>query len=332
MKLDTSEVALAGTHSVQVEQELAERKQIEVDGRWVGFGDLFTQQKQELAPRRGENSAADRPIEQAQPRALRMLLEILDGIAPGKRVSLGLEAFQPACRGRGESSAPADAVDANTFTVEFQRHEKTTYKEQADFAAKGQVRTQDGRQIYFDLHSSLSRETSSESDSSGTFRLEKLKDPLAVNLDGKNIQLTEERTGFDLAGDGHLAQIPKLASGSGFLALDANGNGKVDSGLELFGTQSGNGFADLASWDTDRNGWIDENDSVYSQLSIWRMDGQPLESLKQNGIGAIYLGNVATGFSHVDQKGQLLGQLRSSGVFLKEDGTAGLMQQIDLAV
>ncbi len=335
MKLDTSEVALAGTHSVQAEQELVERKQIEMDGRQANFGDLFTEQKQVFAPRHSEKSAAGQPIEQAQPRAIQMLLEILDEIAPGRGVSPGLDAFQPACRGVRAPLAPKDATDANAFTVVFQRHEKITYREQADFAAKGQVSTQDGRQINFALHSSLSRETSSESDSSGKFRLEKLKDPLAVNLDGKGIHLTDERTAFDLEGDGHVVQIPKLASGSGFLVLDANGNGKVDSGLELFGTRSGNGFADLAAWDKDHNGWIDENDSVYGKLRVWRMDspdGQPLESLRQSGIGAIYLGNAATEFTHLGKAGQLLGQLRASGVFLKEDGTAGVVQQIDLAV
>ena len=54
-----------------------------------------------------------------------------------------------------------------------------------------------------------------------------------------------------------------LGSGSGFLALDKNGNGKIDDGSELFGTKSGDGFADLAEYDSDGNGWIDEKGRVY---------------------------------------------------------------------
>ncbi|MHB9117732.1 MAG: hypothetical protein ACYC2R_05615 [Burkholderiales bacterium] len=332
MKIDTSEVALAGEHSVQVEQALVEQKQIEVDGRWIGFGDLFAEQKQALALRPADTGAAARPVDSAQPRAIQMLLEILDGIVPGQDSTLGVEAFRPAAR---SVNTHFGAADTNAFTVEFLRKEKTTQTEQADFAAQGRVTTQDGRQIDFDFHSNLSRETAKETDTGGVYRLEKLKDPLAVNLDGKGIRLTDGRTAFDLQGDGCVAQIPKLASGSGFLVLDANGNGKADSGLELFGTRSGNGFADLAAWDKDRNGWIDENDGVYGKLRIWQMDGQggpALKTLKECGIGAIYLGKAATEFSHIDPAGQLLGQVRASGVFLKEDGTAGLVQQIDLAV
>jgi hypothetical protein len=31
----------------------------------------------------------------------------------------------------------------------------------------------------------------------------------------------------------------------------------------LFGPQTGNGFAELAEYDEDKNNWIDENDSIY---------------------------------------------------------------------
>lgn len=56
--------------------------------------------------------------------------------------------------------------------------------------------------------------------------------------------------------------------GSGFLALDRNQNGVVDDGSELFGTQSGDGFAHLALYDQDSNGWIDANDPVFDKLRI----------------------------------------------------------------
>ncbi len=40
---------------------------------------------------------------------------------------------------------------------------------------------------------------------------------------------------------------------------------KINDGSELFGTSSGDGFKDLATYDEDENGWIDENDSIFSK-------------------------------------------------------------------
>ena len=54
--------------------------------------------------------------------------------------------------------------------------------------------------------------------------------------------------------------------------MDRNGDGKINDGSELFGTKSGDGFKDLASYDADGNGWIDENDAIFSQLKIWTKD------------------------------------------------------------
>ena len=38
--------------------------------------------------------------------------------------------------------------------------------------------------------------------------------------------------------------------------------------LKLFGTSSGDGFKDLAEYDEDGNGWIDENDSIFNRLKV----------------------------------------------------------------
>ena len=75
-----------------------------------------------------------------------------------------------------------------------------------------------------------------------------------------------------------------------FLALDKNGDGRMNDGSELFGTASGDGFKDLAAYDEDGNGWIDENDSIYSQLKIWTKDENGkdhLIDLKDADVGAI---------------------------------------------
>ena len=52
----------------------------------------------------------------------------------------------------------------------------------------------------------------------------------------------------------------------------------------------------------------------------------------QAGIGAIYLGHISSEFTLADSSQQQAGQLRDSGFFLREDGSAGTVQQIDLVV
>ena len=94
-------------------------------------------------------------------------------------------------------------------------------------------------------------------------------------------------------------------------------------------------FQELAAYDQDKNSWIDENDAVYAQLKVWTKDGSgndALSTLAQKNVGAIYLGNVGTPFDIKNGQNQLDGQIKSSGVYLNENGGVGTIQQIDLAV
>jgi hypothetical protein len=99
---------------------------------------------------------------------------------------------------------------------------------------------------------------------------------------------------FDIDADGEQDNIAQLNAGFGYLALDQNGDNKINDGSELFGALSGNGFADLAQYDQDKNGYIDENDDIFDQLQIWvkNENEDKLVSLKEAGIGAIATENV----------------------------------------
>ena len=122
---------------------------------------------------------------------------------------------------------------------------------------------------------------------------------------------------------------------SGFLAYDRNGDGVINDGSELFGARSGDGFGELSEFDQDGNRWIDENDDIYRNLRIWMVnsDGDPqLFALGEVGVGAIYLNHHDTPFTVKDEENTTLGKVRESGVFLHENGTAGIIQKIDLAV
>lgn len=158
-------------------------------------------------------------------------------------------------------------------------------------------------------------------------------DPLVLNFDGVLPDLDTQNFSFDIDCDGKSDQISMLKEGSGFLALDKNNNGYVDDGTELFGTQSGNGFSDLMRYDDDKNGWIDENDSIMDGLRIWLKNGDEdnLITLGEMGIGALYLGSTKNSFTIKSDENETLGKIKASGLFLNEDGTSGMMNQIDFA-
>jgi hypothetical protein len=117
---------------------------------------------------------------------------------------------------------------------------------------------------------------------------------------------------------------------------DKNGDGKINDGSELFGTKSGDGFKDLAAFDEDGNGWIDEADSVFKKLKVWSKDEKGndiLIDLKKVDVGAIYLGNANTEFSMksgLENRTDAIN--RKTGVYLKESGGVGTVQHVDLAV
>lgn len=206
-------------------------------------------------------------------------------------------------------------------------------KETTTFNANGKITTADGRTIDFSVDLTMDREFMSREEISIRAG-DALKDPLVVNFNGTAAQLSQTTFLFDLDADGTKNQISRLLPGSGFLALDRNNDYAVNNGSELFGPSTGNGFAELAAHDSDHNGWIDENDAIYAGLRIWTGDdaGKKLFALGEMGIGAILLDSVATPFSQTDNANTLLGQTRATGLFVKENGTVGTVQQLDLVV
>ena len=198
--------------------------------------------------------------------------------------------------------------------------------------ASGRVKTADGREIDFDLSLTLGRGFSEKKEAASESLSVKLTDPLVINFDTASAELTDQTFRFDI--DGKLDNIALLGQASGYLALDRNDDGVINDGSELFGTKSGDGFADLRIYDADGNGWIDENDPVFDRLKIWSKDADgndELVGLGIRGIGAIFLGSTPGEFSLKNAVNDTLGVIRSTGVFLREDGTAGTVQQLDLA-
>jgi hypothetical protein len=122
--------------------------------------------------------------------------------------------------------------------------------------------------------------------------------PIIIDTAGDGYHLTSVADGvrFDLDGDGtpELVAWTRPDSDDAFLALDRNGNGRIDDGTELFGNHSpvvpgsdataANGFEALKFFESPLSGpvgvldqTIDARDPAWSRLLLWR-------DLNHNGI------------------------------------------------
>ncbi|KUF41614.1 hypothetical protein AS359_08530 [Comamonas kerstersii] len=115
-----------------------------------------------------------------------------------------------------------------------------------------------------------------------------------------------------------------MSSDDGLLVRDINGNGTIDSGRELFGSETllengskaANGFEALKEFDTNADGVIDVNDAVFGQLRIWkdvdgngRTDAGELLTLAEAGVQSISVNY--TNSSYIDAQGNAHRQVGS---------------------
>jgi hypothetical protein len=118
-----------------------------------------------------------------------------------------------------------------------------------------------------------------------------LNSPVIVDVDGDGYRLTSVDDGvrFDLDADGLAEQVAWTEEGSddAWLALDRNGNGRIDNGSELFGDKTPayadqiepsatNGFVALGFAEGPSYGGgmadrrIDSRDAVFARLLFWK--------------------------------------------------------------
>ena len=363
MKIADSTIQLASSRSAQERDEKRESLQMWRDGepsRQVTASDgmrgaqalaaslqgrsvrvTVSGQAQALQPMKAKavekSDSQDEPIGDLKFLLLKTLVEHLTGkelklLQPGDvQDPCGCNSDPANTPAPGTAAQPSDREG---WGVVYDYYESHYESEQVSFSAQGVVRTADGKEIDISLELNMSREFYTQQHLSLRAG-DALKDPLVINFSGTAAQLTQRDFSFDIDADGRTEQISFVQPGSGFLALDQNGDGTINDGSELFGPQSGNGFGELAKYDADQNGWIDENDAIYDRLRIWSKDAagnDQLVALGERGIGAIYLGNVDTQFLVKDSANDTLGAVRQSGIFLQEEGGAGTIQQLDLVV
>lgn len=237
--------------------------------------------------------------------------------------------------GGNESSNFSLAQSGNQSSYGVENLYYHSESETTSFSTTGVVKTADGREISFGLELEMSRSFTEYYEEQYELGTISYTDPLVINLDGNIAELSDQKFYFDLDCDGEEEEISSLQAGSGFLALDLNGDGVINDGSELFGTKSGNGFSDLAQYDTDGNGWIDEDDEVFQKLLIWSKDEEgndKLYRLAEVGVGAICLQNARTEFAlNSVEDNHNNGVIRNTGIFLYENGGVGTVQHLDLA-
>lgn len=257
----------------------------------------------------------------------RLLNEVVDVALSGQ------DAIQALTMKNGQPLGPAIPGFAGRAQIEMSRYQFISESQDLTLSSHGTIKTEDGRDIDFSLYLQLNQDATYETTESFVMDVQQMRDPLVINFGADSVSLTDQYFEFDLEGDGQNEVIASLASGSGYLVLDKNANGIVDNGTELFGTRTGQGFSELAEFDHDGNLWIDENDDVFSQLQVW-VNGengeQQLHSLKEIGVGAIYLGSAEGHFNLHSSSGAVLGDIKSSGLVLMEDGEVRTIQEIDL--
>jgi hypothetical protein len=140
--------------------------------------------------------------------------------------------------------------------------------------------------------------------------------PLIVDTarDGYRLTSVENGVRFDLNADGVPEQVAWTGrdSDDAFLALDRNGNGRIDDGSELFGNHTParpdtpevttpNGFEALKFLESavyglsERNGIIDARDAAFARLLLWRdlnhnglSESEELQPVSESGLEVIH--------------------------------------------
>ena len=227
------------------------------------------------------------------------------------------------------SNRPARAADPAPMETWGYREDisvTVTESESVSFAAEASVTTADGREINVAAAFAMARTSITEITAS-VRKGAALHDPLALSFTAAAPAVGGGTQQVDVDNDGEAESVAALAPGTAYLVRDLNGNGIVDSGAEMFGPATQDGFGELAALDADGSGWVDEGDAAFAQLSLWNgHEGSALTSLAQAGVGALATQSMATQYAY----GATSGTLAASSIFLYEDGRAGFTGELEL--
>ena len=170
---------------------------------------------------------------------------------------------------------------------------------------------------------------------------ETVSSPIVLDLNGNGTVDTKslgDGAYFDHNNDGFKIKTGWVGEGDGLLVRDLDGNGIIDNGSELFGSntylkngkKASNGFVALAELDENKDGRIDENDTAWNSLRVWVdrngdgvADAGELLSMKEAGVAA--LNTEYTNGRTTDENGN---RHLQEGMFIRDNGTTGAMNDI----
>lgn len=252
------------------------------------------------------------------------ILERLFGITRVKSIDLRIDTS----RVQASLQSVQEGVQRSGSGMAYDYHESYAEFEQSSLTAQGTITLEDGRSFKLDLSWQQTRAYVQEQSVSIRAGDAQLMDPLALDLTGQGLSFLDELVPMDLTGAAKPEMVHRLAGNAKWLVLDKNHDGKVTQD-ELFGARSGDGFGELAALDDDGNGWIDGGDQGFGALSLW--DGVNAPTLLASfGIGALSTSAVSARFDHKDAGNDLQARTRQAGLYLRDDGSAGVTRQVDL--
>ena len=314
--ISKSDVTLASSHQLDVSSLSIARLWQDESRSPVSFDQLLKRQQQaapaqllqiDAAPGAGRAAkSSDNPFQ--------VILEMLLGITGGPDARVASD---------GVASGPTQLRAGGLQVMELTQ---TSESESCSFAASGNICLADGSARHFDVGYRVDR-----SEQSSHLGVAEFKDPLVLDFRESTTRMSLSGVDFDIDSDGKSERLRLPVGNSAILFDDRNHNDKADDGSELFGPQTGNGFAELAKLDGDGNGWIDGGDAAYADLKLWQIadDGKSVvRSLANAGIGALSIANVETPFA-VKENGETVAQVGASGVWLGEQGGSGVVRQIN---
>jgi len=142
------------------------------------------------------------------------------------------------------------------------------------------------------------------------------------------------RFAFDLNGDGQTEQVPLLSGHRGYLALDRNSNQRIDSGSNCSALRPATATPNWRAMTSTAMAGSTKTTpcSPSSRCGCPRRRRGTADVTQGGGVGALSLAATQTPFALRTSGNDPLGMVRSTSAYLREDGGAGTMQQIDLAV
>ncbi|MEY4475273.1 MAG: hypothetical protein RL248_1040, partial [Pseudomonadota bacterium] len=159
-------------------------------------------------------------------------------------------------------------------------------------------------------------------------------DPLLLDLSGKGVAMTGIDDGvlFDTDNSGTLKRTGWVGSDTGMLVID-NGSGKIDNISQMYSEYYGgaagvngqpgekryqDGFAALASEDSDGNGAIDRHDPIWGKLRIWQdaSHNGKVEKGELKTLDEWRISQIKAKASVVNNDNRNVNQVMARGVFM----------------